>query len=882
MKKKEYKISVIIPVYNVEKYLEETIESVVNQTIGFDNIQMILVNDGSPDNSEEICLKYKEKYPDNVVYVKQENAGVSSAKNNGLKHATGKYVNFFDSDDIWDKNAYEKAVKFLDSNLSVDLVAFRLKFFEKSTDYHALDYKFTRDGIVDVNEEPSSIVLHVSTAVIRREAIPVDPFDSRLRICEDTKVLYQIILNKLKYGIISSSNYNYRKREDQSSAIQGSKTKVYWYTDTIEYAHKYLIKLSMEKFGKVIPYVQYFIMYELQWRIKGGIKAALTLEQKEMYRTNLRYLMSYIDDTVIAEQRNIGIYEKIEAYFLKYDKNLNKKISIKDNLFYVNNVLVDEVGKIANSIEIFEMKNDNDLLIIGNVSYIGEFNIYYEYNGVFTKLPTILRKSPSTTDLNVDMNKREYKTIINVKDGGVIKFYLEIDGVRYKLNNKLVHFSRLSGRKNAYYYEKKYLFTQNKDKNQINIRKNPSILSVIGRELNYLARIFVHQPKVGVIRTLYWLTKPFMSKNIFLFADREFMAGDSAEVLFKYFNKTNKDKKIKTYFAVEKSSLDYKRMQEYGRVVAYHGLKYKMLFLHAKFLISSHADGYVNNEFGKKRNYYVDFYRFKYVYLTHGILLHDSSLWLNRINKNFALNVATSPMEYESLLDDKYFFEPDQIIKTGMPRYDNLINMKEKEENKILFMPSWRSTLTGPVIPGSQHRQYNPKFKESEYFLFYKRLFSDPRFLDVLKESGLKVKFCIHPSFRAQFHDFVGNEYVEFAIDVNSQYETVTSKFLVTDYSSAACDFAYLNKPVIYANFDFDHIFDVHYYNKGYFDYDKHGFGPNCKDYDSFLDEIIKLIKSGCKLDKKYEKRMKNFFFYRDNKNSQRVYKEIMKLNKKL
>lgn len=65
----------------------------------------------------------------------------------------------------------------------------------------------------------------------------------------------------------------------------------------------------MEKFGKVIPYVQYFIMYELQWRIKSGIKAALTLEQKEMYRTNLRYLMSYIDDTVIAEQRNIGIYE---------------------------------------------------------------------------------------------------------------------------------------------------------------------------------------------------------------------------------------------------------------------------------------------------------------------------------------------------------------------------------------------------------------------------------------------------------------------------------------------------------------------------------------------------------------------------------------------
>ena len=63
----KYKISVIVPVYNVEKYLEETIESVIAQTLGFKNIQLILVNDGSPDNSEEICLKYKEKYPESSM-----------------------------------------------------------------------------------------------------------------------------------------------------------------------------------------------------------------------------------------------------------------------------------------------------------------------------------------------------------------------------------------------------------------------------------------------------------------------------------------------------------------------------------------------------------------------------------------------------------------------------------------------------------------------------------------------------------------------------------------------------------------------------------------------------------------------------------------------
>lgn len=69
----KYRFSVVIPIYNVEKYLEETIESVISQDIGFkENIQLILVNDGSPDSSEDICLRYRELYPENIVYVKQK------------------------------------------------------------------------------------------------------------------------------------------------------------------------------------------------------------------------------------------------------------------------------------------------------------------------------------------------------------------------------------------------------------------------------------------------------------------------------------------------------------------------------------------------------------------------------------------------------------------------------------------------------------------------------------------------------------------------------------------------------------------------------------------------------------------------------------------
>lgn len=94
--KNQFLFSVIIPIYKVENYLSETIASVITQDIGFEeNIQMILVNDGSPDNSEAICLHYRDAYPDNIIYIKQENAGVGAARNAGIPYIQGKYVIFW-------------------------------------------------------------------------------------------------------------------------------------------------------------------------------------------------------------------------------------------------------------------------------------------------------------------------------------------------------------------------------------------------------------------------------------------------------------------------------------------------------------------------------------------------------------------------------------------------------------------------------------------------------------------------------------------------------------------------------------------------------------------------------------------------------------------
>lgn len=99
----KYLFSVIIPVYNVENYLEQCLNSVLGQT--FKNIEVILINDGTNDDSGSICEVYKKKYV-NVKYIVQENQGLASARNNALKQATGQYVVFVDSDDYL---SYDKA-----------------------------------------------------------------------------------------------------------------------------------------------------------------------------------------------------------------------------------------------------------------------------------------------------------------------------------------------------------------------------------------------------------------------------------------------------------------------------------------------------------------------------------------------------------------------------------------------------------------------------------------------------------------------------------------------------------------------------------------------------------------------------------------------------
>ena len=104
----QYKISVILPVYNVEKYIEKSIDSLMNQSIGFEKLQIILIDDNSTDQSAEIIRRYEKKY-DNIfgIYLTQNSHAAGKPRNEGLDIASGECVMFLDPDDMYEKNACE-------------------------------------------------------------------------------------------------------------------------------------------------------------------------------------------------------------------------------------------------------------------------------------------------------------------------------------------------------------------------------------------------------------------------------------------------------------------------------------------------------------------------------------------------------------------------------------------------------------------------------------------------------------------------------------------------------------------------------------------------------------------------------------------------------
>ena len=209
------KISVIIPVYNTEKYIEKCLESLAGQTM--QDFEVIIVNDGSTDNSKKVIKDYMKNSNLDIRYLEKENGGLASARNYGVEKALGKYISFLDSDDYLDKNLFSNLEKYMDED--IDLIKFKMKTVDEKEnvieklDGPVFDVCTGEEGYkklctTDKYMDPACIYLY------KREFFVENNFKYKLRYHEDFGLTSLIIVQAKTFVSTEFFGYNYLQTEE--------------------------------------------------------------------------------------------------------------------------------------------------------------------------------------------------------------------------------------------------------------------------------------------------------------------------------------------------------------------------------------------------------------------------------------------------------------------------------------------------------------------------------------------------------------------------------------------------------------------------------------------------------------------------------------------
>lgn len=888
-----FEFSVIMAVYNVEPFLKEAVDSLIAQDFGFEKIQLIMVDDGSTDGSGAICDAYAAQYPGNVMVIHKENGGVSSARNEGLRYATGRYLNFMDSDDRFTEDAFQKVYDFFKNHeKETDVVTIPLEFFDAQRGAHWQNEKFGRGTrVLDLYWDYQATIMFVNASFFRHEVKADIVFDGHLVCGEDMKVLLTVLIKKMKLGVVSDCKYMYRRRSvGEASLIQSAKKKRSWYFDYFTYLVDWAVKFYGDTLGYLPAFVQYELLCDLQWRFREiyDMSEVLTPEEISAYKLRLATSLQYFDDKYIMEQKMI--WGEHKCYMLSMKHQCAPTLTERDSdvIVHFGNTIVNRVSQQYSKIE-FVCIQHGTITIEGFTKILGveletpisvflmvndeqipceiiERNTINEYR--FGDL--IYRGIGFKGQVRLDENIEKYSIFLGIRynDTEVIK-----RDIRYGM------FSPVSSKfKHSYFCKDGWCVSVGRAKSLEITRCGRK--GKLKHEVDLLRELWnrktISERKAVLARIAYHILKLFKKKEIWLISDRIMVAGDNGEALFRYMVENHKE--VDAYYILNEKSTDFQRMKKTGPVVKSLSFKHKLLHLLCDYNISSHADVITNNPFSEYFENYRDIMTgSKFIFLQHGITKDNISGWLNRYNKNISGFVTAAKPEYQSILAGDYAYSTKEVWLTGFPRFDRLYR---NEKKYITFMPTWRQRIMDGVDNKTGIWRISSKFTNSTFFHFYNSILRDQRLLNAAERLGYCILFMPHPTIQPYVSLFAADERVR-VLNSDFKYRDVyaQSNLIITDYSSAVFDFAYLRKPIVYCQFDKAEFFSGgHVYTKGYFDYERDGFGEVEYDLESTVTRIIEYMEHDCQLKENYLKRIDNFFAFHDQNNCQRVYDKIMEL----
>jgi glycosyltransferase involved in cell wall biosynthesis/CDP-glycerol glycerophosphotransferase (TagB/SpsB family) len=839
----KYRYSVISAVYGVEKYLDEYFASLAKQTLSFEShIELIMVDDGSKDSSAAIVKKWQAKYPSNIHYIRQENAGQASARNTGIPYATGDWVTFIDPDDFVDSKYFEEIDRFLVNQkaANVGMVSCNLIFYMENRrqidDSHPLKYRFSKgDQVLPSKQLGKHLQLSASTAFFKQSLLSESGvrFDPIVKPSfEDANFVGRYLLKTTTadVGIAPKAKYCYRKRDDGTSTLDGAWSKPGNFDVVLRHGCLRLMEEAVDVHGLVPVWLQRTILYHLIWYInrivaKPQSLAHLEREVLSAFRMLVDRIFEYIEPQTILEFELAGswFFQKIgilglfkgvaPPYQIAYIEDFDAiKRHIRVRYFFQSEM----------PLESFRL-NGHDVTPVYAKTRVHKF-----MDEVFVNERIVWLAADTGKHLSVWLGGQEVR--------------LTFAGSQYP---KGLDINQIANR----------------------FRVGPLDDSAFPPHVRALRRL----ARRSSVKNRF--------SNAWLFMDSDIRADDSAEHLYRYVRANHPE--VNCYFLLRKSSRDWARLKKEGfRLIPFDSLAHRLLLLNAKHLISSHADTYVVSYL--KDKWYKDLLQYRFTFLQHGVIKDDLSSWLNA--KKLDRFVTSSPRECESICGDgnRYKFSGKEVILTGLPRHDALLNSLVPTEKLILIMPTWRLTLVGVAMGKSNRRHLNPEFYESQYAKAWRSLLHSDDLRDLVERHGYEVAFFPHSNILPYLEWFDVPKYIQSipqAPDGSMQSLFRKAAVMITDYSSVAFEMALLQKPTLYYQFDRDDVFSGgHTTEPGYFDYEKDAFGPIVCDQEGLLSELGDLMRRGCQSLPKYEERMVQTFAYRDGQNCRRNYEAIANL----
>lgn len=870
-----FDFSVVSAVYNVADYLDEFFNSLVDQTIGFDRIQLILVDDASLDGSLDRCLEFAQRYPANVQVLRNpQNGGQAIARNRALGVVAAPWVTFTDPDDVLDSKYFEGIQRAItESPQSVQLVSAHTISWDEATgsrtDSHPSGARFS-EGLrwVDLELMPNFVhgqapVNVFQTDVIRDNGLE---FDGRLRYrFEDGKFVSQYLLAvpHAHLALAPDSLYYYRTRASGGSSVQRARYEPETYLSVCEAGYLALFDEARLLWGRIPSWLQTIVLYDIAWLFRTeshdrSVVASLGPETLGTFNADIEKVMASIDASTVAEFSMIKLPDWLRFQFGSgfSGESLHGPLHVRSVDRDRSLVLVEYYFAGDAPEELISLQGRR---IYPTFSTTREFKSFGETR-VRLRIIWLPHEGPIRFLLN---------GVVQAVKAGAPKEAPA--GAMYPKHYGNYTWARARTLPAKFRVEKGSL----KNKLRTTMRSTPRTF------VRWVFYSFKAEALADRMTSwsLHWPKYRRAFLHSWLVMDKDLEANDSGEELYRWIAKHRPD--VPIWFVLHPDSSDWDRLQKDGfRLLAYGSRRWRVAQLMAAHMISSHADRYITNPLPSDR--FGD-PQWKFTFLQHGIIKGDLSGWLN--GKKIDTFVTSTRAERDYIAGSgPYKFSEREIVLSGLPRHDALLRksalVPEEEVNQLLIAPTWRQHLVGTSTGVSTVRERNESFATSDFATEWRAFLHHPRLHQIAQKHGLRLVFLPHPNL-SQYRDvFSLPDYVEtreFGID-DIQDVVSRSAAMVTDYSSAAFNMAYLYRATAYFQFDQSDYLKNHTEGEGYFSYEEHGFGPVASQVETLLDSLDTLLDKGSPASEVYLGRAREAFPVRDGRNTERVYDAIAAL----